>query len=116
VTAVVTSPLTRALQSAAIIAELLGVEALTIVNALTERSFGVAEGWTEDEIRAKYATDEHIPGRESNADIAARAWPVLQNLDEHTLVVTHHGVIRSLGVDGPIANASIHRIDGHQRA
>jgi uncharacterized phosphatase len=109
-TGIATSPLTRAVQSAAILAEALGIGSLTVVAALTERSFGVAEGWTETEIRSKYDTDERIPGREPNQAVAARALPALQALPTGVLVVTHHGVIRSLGIEGPIGNGTAHTI------
>jgi broad specificity phosphatase PhoE len=75
---------------------------------LTERSFGIAEGWTEDQIRARYVDDTEIPGRESNTDILARVAPIIADLPAGTIVVTHHGIIRSLGVTGLIPNASIH--------
>ncbi|HEU0257152.1 MAG TPA: histidine phosphatase family protein [Microbacteriaceae bacterium] len=121
--AVFSSPLSRAWETAEIIATGLGLASPTAVQGIQERSYGGAEGLTSAEITAKYPGDAAIPGRESRKDVVARALPALLRLaEEHPrcalVVVSHGAVIGSLvrhltdhALPGPgnlIANGSVH--------
>jgi len=125
--AVIASPLSRAFETAEIIATELGLAAPTPNVALVERRYGDAEGLVHDEIDARFPGDTPVPGRESRDEVAARVLPALMAVvEEHRgqsiVVVTHGGVIRSVlnAVDpiehhGSIRNGSIHsfrHIDG----
>jgi uncharacterized phosphatase len=122
---VYTSPLSRASETATIIAGRLGLPAPSPVPELVERNYGDAEGMTGDEIDALFTGP--IPGRESREEVAARAIPAIIALAERhpgesIVVVSHGGVIRtvlgevapesasgSVG-SGPIRNGSIHSL------
>jgi alpha-ribazole phosphatase len=110
VSAVVTSPRVRAVETATAIAEPHGI-AVRIDADLQELDFGELEGRTYDDIAASlpelYAewmtqpTHVRFPGGESYADLANRAARALRSLrrelDGRTAVaVTHGGVIRSV--------------------
>ncbi len=117
-TAVVSSPLARAYETATIAADVLGVTSIEVEARLQERDVGDWSGLTSDEIEARWpgmladwragrlAT---IPGGEG--DIAARVVAGLHHVVSlhpggTVLVVTHGGVIRTtervLGVE-PVA-------------
>lgn len=121
--AVVTSPLSRAAETAAIIARELGLPAPIVLDALSERNYGDAEGLTGDELSVRFPADAPVTGRESRSDVAARAIPALLSLaekhpGESLIVVSHGGVIRTVlnevgPVDSPhhvsmITNGSVH--------
>lgn len=102
--AIVASPLGRAWQSAAIVAEILGLapEAIAREPRLAEMAFGAWEGRTYDEIEAAepgtLARREgdlwrfRPPGGESYADVSARIAPWLAGIpDGATLIVVCHG-------------------------
>lgn len=77
---------------------------------LREISFGDMEGMADERIaevfedflreKAKMESDLAYPGGENSADVAARAFPVIEEIVSqdfsHVAVVTHGGVIRSL--------------------
>ncbi|WP_413601869.1 histidine phosphatase family protein [Curtobacterium sp. Curtsp57] len=120
--AVVASPLSRASETGSIIASRLALPAPTTYPGLAERSYGEAEGLTDDEVLAHYP-DDVIPGRESRAALLARATETLAEIavryDGGVIVVATHGaVIRSVvnaAAPGtadrhhtPIRNGSIH--------
>ncbi|MCW4384429.1 histidine phosphatase family protein [Salinibacterium sp. SYSU T00001] len=126
--AVYTSPLSRAFETAQIIAEVLELPAPRPLDALTERNYGAAEGLTGAELDAAYPAGSSVPGRESRADAAARVIPSLHELARFhpggsVLVVSHGGLIRSLlmaiePAEGlhhsePITNGSLHSIHHH---
>lgn len=99
-TAIYTSPLRRASESAEIIAKALGLDAPVTCRDLIERSFGMAEGMYPHELARAYP-DGNIEGRETNLSVATRAWNALYGIhrempDGVVIVVTHSGVIRSL--------------------
>ncbi|MBT1543111.1 phosphoglycerate mutase family protein [Curtobacterium flaccumfaciens pv. flaccumfaciens] len=98
--AVVASPLSRAAETGAIIADHLGLDAPTTYPGLAERSYGEAEGLTDDEVSARYPHDD-IPGRESRSALLARITETLGEIavrfDGGVVVVATHGaVIRSV--------------------
>jgi uncharacterized phosphatase len=97
--AVVSSPLSRAADTARIIAAELGLGEPELVEALVERDYGRAEGWTDDDIRDRM--DGHLVARESREATVARVKPALLAIAERhpgqrVLVVSHGGVIGSL--------------------
>lgn len=87
---VFTSPLTRAYETANVIAHRYHLPSPTPVDALIERDHGQGEGI------AKTQLPPHIEGRETDAEIRARVLPFLTHLTPDTLIVTHAGVITAV--------------------
>jgi uncharacterized phosphatase len=125
--AVYASPLSRALETAAIIARETGLPAPLPEPALVERNYGEAEGMTGAEIDERFPGGAEVPGRESREQVVERVMPALHALaqrhpGESIIFVSHGGVIRSVlnAVDPdrhvePIRNGSIHsfrHVDG----
>lgn len=120
------SPLSRAHETAQIIAERLRLVEPTLVDAFLERNYGDAEGMSFHEIEQRYPRGVTVPGRESRDEVAARVIPALQtvaaqNPGEGLVVVSHGGAIRAAllaaepdGGFGPITNGSVHsfHVDG----
>ena len=112
------SPLSRAAETAAIIAERIGLPAPIPFPAVVERNYGAAEGLDFAGLEARYPGE--VPGRESREAVAERVVPALVDLAERNpgamlVVVSHGGAIRSVlgavdpGVDhGMISNGSVH--------
>lgn len=99
--AIVSSPLSRAAETARIIAGVIGVDGIELIDDLRERAYGEAEGLTGAELDARGDRDEPIHGREKRSQVVARVRPALVSLanrrpDQSVLVVTHGGVIGSL--------------------
>lgn len=124
--AVYSSPLSRAFETAEIIAEMLGLAAPTPLEAVIERHYGEAEGLSGSELDARFPGTTAVPGRERRSDAAARAIPALIDLGGHRpggrlLVVSHGGLIRSVLMriepgagdhhTEPIPNGSVHSLD-----
>jgi broad specificity phosphatase PhoE len=121
--AVFSSPLRRALETAEIIAEELGLPAPATVDALVERNYGDAEGMNFLDIERKYPDRGSVPGQESREEVVARVLPALHELaaahpDQRLVVVSHGGAIRAVltAVDphythGMIANGSVHSFE-----
>ena len=113
------SPLSRAFETAEIIADTLGLPIPRIVPQLAERNYGDAEGLTGDEIDARFAGAD-VPGRETRDEVAARALPAIVELaekhpGESIVLVSHGGVIRTIlntvapdAHPEPIRNGSVH--------
>ena len=98
--AVYTSPLSRAAETASIVAAGLGLPEPVVVPGLAERGYGLAEGLTGDEVRERFR-GAPVPGRESVQSVLARALEELDGLaerhpDDGIVVVTHGGVIGAL--------------------
>lgn len=96
-----TSPLTRAKQTAAIIASHVGFEEIVENELLIERSFGEAEGLSHEQWRARYANLDEIPGGESRTQLAARSQKLLDLVasefrGQRVLAVSHGALIRGL--------------------
>jgi broad specificity phosphatase PhoE len=116
--AVYSSPLSRASETAAIIADELGLPRPQALAAVVERNYGEAEGLDFAGLDARFPGE--VPGRETREAVAARVVPALVELaerhrDEKLVIVSHGGAIRSVlgevdpGVDhGMITNGSIH--------
>jgi probable phosphoglycerate mutase len=110
---VVTSDLSRARDTGAIIAELMGAPSVADLD-LVERDVGAWTALTFDEIEDGWpgalANGDHPDGWESDEAVAERGMGALRRLakahpGERVLVITHGGLIRSieraLGVDSP---------------
>ncbi|MFB2583834.1 histidine phosphatase family protein [Herbiconiux liukaitaii] len=99
---IVASPLSRARETAEIIARQLGLPAPEIVGALQERSYGEVEGLDAVGIAERFPDPlAPVPGRERRSDVVKRVLPALEALaEEHPgeslIVVSHGGVIASL--------------------
>jgi alpha-ribazole phosphatase len=106
--AVYASPLSRAFDSASVIAEPYGLEPV-VLNGLKERNFGIWEGMSLVEIQKQYPDAfkawasnplEHSPiGGESTLQVRDRIIPVVEDIvsrhyDEKIAVVAHGGVNR----------------------
>jgi uncharacterized phosphatase len=123
---VVASPLSRARETAEIIARELGLPEPELQEALVERNYGDAEGLSFHEVDVRFSRDVEVPGRETREEVTARVVPALQALaaahpGESLVVVSHGGAIRAAllaaepdGGFGPITNGSVHsfHIDG----
>ncbi len=99
--AVVSSPLSRARDTAALVSEIAGLPAVTVEPLLLERAFGIGEGLTYDEWREKFRDLSVIPGGESLVELADRCWRLLEALLEQyrgqrVLTVSHGALIRKL--------------------
>jgi uncharacterized phosphatase len=98
---ILSSPLSRARDTAVMVGEAIGVQGVDIEELLLERSFGVAEGLSHEEWKAKFGDTNHVPGGESLEQLEARAWILLQRLLDHhegkrVLTVSHGALIRTL--------------------
>src|ERR1700709_348277 len=69
------SPLSRAMQTATIIADEIGLPGVTTIAALVERNYGAAEGLNYEQIEAEFPGDTPVPGRETREEVAARVIP-----------------------------------------
>ena len=126
--AVVASPLSRAFETASLIAAEVGLGVPEIDRAIVERNYGAAEGMTGAEIDALYPSGTDVPGRETREDVVSRAIPALLAIAERhpgqaVIVVSHGGVIRSVlnavqpgtSANELIRNGSVHsfrHVDG----
>ena len=126
--AIISSPLSRAFETASIIAAETGLPVPTTVDELVERNYGDAEGMTGTEIDARYPAGTEVPGRETRDAVTARVLPALLAIaeshpGESVIVVSHGGVIRSIlneiepgrGANELIRNGSVHsfrHVDG----
>lgn len=106
--AVYASTLSRAQETAQIIARELGLAAPDAVHDMREREFGIAEGMMVADYLTTYGDWlADVPGAETRSQVAARAFDALHALArdarrrsapraESIVVVTHGGVIRAL--------------------
>lgn len=95
------SPLSRARDTAVMVGEAIGLAGVSIEDLLLERSFGEAEGLSHEEWKSKYSDTNHVPGGESLEQLEARSWVLLQRLLDHhegkrVLTVSHGALIRTL--------------------
>lgn len=125
--AIYASPLSRALETARIIAKETGLPEPQTLDSIVERAYGDAEGLDWREVDRLFPDDTVVPGRESREAVGARVIPALVDLAEShpgqaIIVVSHGGVIRSVlghvepGTShGRISNGSVHsfrHVDG----
>ncbi|NAZ75366.1 histidine phosphatase family protein [Kineococcus sp. T13] len=116
-TLVVPSPLSRARETAQLLAERLGIPLLPADDDLVERDFGEAEGMDREEIAQRYPAGER-PGTEAWEDLVARAGGAVRRLrashpDEHLLIVCHGTFIRA-AVEG-LAGVQVPRLGNASR-
>jgi probable phosphoglycerate mutase len=95
---IVSSPLSRARETAAIIAAGLDIELGPAYDELVERDYGQGEGATA-EIIAERWPDKDYPGLESLDSVVARGIAALERIDaeygdRNTLIVCHGTIIR----------------------
>ncbi len=107
--ALYSSPLRRCLESAAVLEEFFELEA-EVVDDLQEMNFGLFEGLTFHEIRARHAEDltafynnlaEHrVPEAETMREVQERAWRALRSIvaanPDDTVAVVAHGAVNRL--------------------
>jgi len=98
---ILTSPLTRAKQTAEIIASQNGFSEIIEQELLIERSFGEAEGLSHEQWRAKYSNLDEIPGGESRTQLAERSNLLLETISKElagkrVLAISHGALIRAL--------------------
>jgi broad specificity phosphatase PhoE len=129
---VITSPLRRALETAARIARALGGARVQIDPDLAEVDFGAADGLTWDELARDFpgvaeavvgGEDPDWPAGETAASRAARARSMAERIldaawAQEVIVVTHAGMLRAiaphLGLDlsfGQLEPAQARRVD-----
>jgi uncharacterized phosphatase len=118
--AVYASPLSRARETASIIARELGLGGPILLDALVERNYGAAEGLNWFEVELRYPHGTAVPGRESREQVGARVVPALVTLAEQRagqslVIVSHGGAIRAVlsevepsASHGMITNGSVH--------
>lgn len=99
--AIVTSPLTRARQTAEILANEVGFTSVFEEPLLIERSFGEAEGLSHEQWRERYANLDVIPGGESRDQLHTRSQLLLEKMTERfagkrVLAISHGALIRTL--------------------
>jgi len=124
---VVTSTLSRANETGAIIARRLGLPEPTTHPDLVERRYGVAEGMLFREYDVAFPGDTPVDGRESREEVAERMLAAVRGIaaahpGDSIVVVSHGGAIRAvLGALHPettfpaIRNLSahtLHHVDG----
>lgn len=98
--AVITSPLSRAMETARIVARLADIPRLEADSALMERDYGEASGLTREE-RAERFPSGTCPGMESCEDMADRMMESLQRnaarfAPENIILVSHGAAIAVL--------------------
>jgi broad specificity phosphatase PhoE len=118
--AVYASPLSRARETASIIATELGLAEPTLLDALVERNYGEAEGLDWMQVERQFPHGASVPGRESREQVGARVVPALIRLAEERageslVIVSHGGAIRAVlsevepsASHGMITNGSVH--------
>jgi uncharacterized phosphatase len=119
---IVASPLSRALETAQIIAAEVGLPEPIQNTAFVERRYGEAEGLDHREVDSRYPGATPVPGRESRTEVMDRVVPALLAIaadhpGEDVIVVSHGGVIKAVlgaidphSVHGTITNGSIHSV------
>ena len=110
VNAVYSSPVQRALQTAQIISEGIGMD-LRVDNAFREMVLGPWEGMSESEVAQKYSeewaiwksrpAELRLPGRETLDELLKRVLQGIRRIDKSTksrniVIVTHVAIIRVL--------------------
>jgi uncharacterized phosphatase len=111
--AVITSPLSRAAETAQIIAAELDLPAPEAMPELVERAYGAAEGLDDRTLSRRYPGTTPVPGRESRDEVARRVLPALMQLAEerpgqHLVLTTHGGVIRTV-LEAVAPASNVHR-------
>jgi len=107
---IITSKLTRSMETGKIISKIIGVGDIFTSEQLNERNLGILEGYTSQEIREKFGIDftiitsrdiDRLEGVEAWKPFVKRIFAYLETLKNEnypgtTLLVTHGGVLRSI--------------------
>ncbi|MEY3856146.1 MAG: hypothetical protein RJA45_616 [Actinomycetota bacterium] len=98
---VISSPLSRAKDTARYVADALGLADITVHDLLLERSFGDAEGSSYEEWKERLQAGVHAEGAESVEQLEVRVNLLLNELateysDKTVLAVSHGALIRKL--------------------
>lgn len=98
---IVSSPLSRALETANIVASMKNIEQVEVFPILIERSFGIAEGMTYDEWRVQYPAGQHAKFSETLDDLDTRVMSILDTFlaefsGTKVLTVSHGALIRRI--------------------
>ncbi|RWZ59612.1 histidine phosphatase family protein [Labedella populi] len=118
---VVSSPLSRARETAQILADGLGIDLGPAIPELRERSYGQAEGATSEDVRANWP-DRQYPGMEAEREVEARGTAALaairEQFPERNVLAVSHGTLIRLTVGAvtgtpitPIPNTAIVELD-----
>jgi uncharacterized phosphatase len=120
--AIIASPLSRAFETASIIAAEVGLPEPTTRDSLVERRYGEAEGLNYQQVDDRFPEGADVPGRESRDEVMERVVPALLGIaaehpGQNVIVVSHGGVIRAVlgaidpdNMHGTITNGSIHSV------
>ncbi|MFD1201693.1 histidine phosphatase family protein [Leucobacter albus] len=105
------SPLGRAIETAEIIAQRLGLAAPTIDEGLWERDFGEAEGLLVEDIEARWPGQRGIPGSEPLDSVAERSAAAIDSIYRSApgSIVVAHGAMLRAGI-GRLIGAEMPRI------
>lgn len=110
---IATSTLARAVETAEIVARILGLGAPVGMSGLRERGYGAAEGMDWSQFDEEFAATP-VPGLEPRHELHQRVTSALAELATRhpggrVLVVTHHGVLRMLaqGTKTSFANGEV---------
>ena len=98
---IVSSPLSRARDTAAAVAEAMGLAEINIEQLLLERSFGVAEGLSYEDWRERLQAGVVAAGAESIEELEDRVHSLLSTLEsayrgQKVLTVSHGALIRKV--------------------
>jgi broad specificity phosphatase PhoE len=98
---ILTSPLGRARETAAIIGQELGFDEVQELDLLIERSFGEAEGLAYEQWKSRFSNLDEIPGGESKSELVARSELLLDTISnrhpgKRILAVSHGALIRTV--------------------
>lgn len=98
---ILTSPLSRAIETSRIVSEVSGITSIRVEALLLERAFGEAEGLTYEEWKSRFSNYAELPGGETLEQLANRGWQLLDLLAAEfaglrVLAVTHGSLIRKL--------------------
>ncbi len=112
--AIVSSPLSRAAETANVIADGLGLSVTRHIRALAERSFGPAEGLQAGPELEALRIPGGYRGAESEEDAAARGLGALEALADEfrgrRVLVVAHGTLLRVSLNRAIGR-TLHRID-----
>jgi len=98
---IISSPLSRAFETAQIVGSAMGLEDIKIQQLLLERSFGVAEGMTYDQWKLDFTHGHNAEDSETISELDARVLRLLEELAQscagtRTLTVSHGALIRRI--------------------
>jgi len=100
-TRIVSSPLSRAIETAKIVASMKNIEQVEVLPILIERSFGVAEGMTYDQWREEYPPGQYAEESETLEQLDQRVIEILEGFfrdfqNSKVLTVSHGALIRRI--------------------